>query len=138
MPSILVGIRKKKVFLLAFFNLVYNHLICSLKVLTEYVLVSVTSAVTVTIAGIVKEAVTILVLISHSIVTFNEFIFVHAYKCDLWWQTIQQVAVLFFNDPFTWLKGFGLATIIFGVSLFNLYKWVVIHFCYVQIFVVPS
>lgn len=83
MPSILVGIRKKKVFLLAFFNLVYNHLICSLKVLTEYVLVSVTSAVTVTIAGIVKEAVTILVLISHSIVTFNEFIFVHAYKCDL-------------------------------------------------------
>ncbi|KAM3351362.1 hypothetical protein ACQJBY_023388 [Aegilops geniculata] len=62
-------------------------------VLTEYVLVSVTSAVTVTIAGIVKEAVTIL------------------------------VAVLFFNDPFTWLKGFGLATIIFGVSLFNLYKY---------------
>lgn len=33
----------------------------SLQVLTEYVLVSVTSAVTVTIAGIVKEAVTILV-----------------------------------------------------------------------------
>ncbi|KAL6616070.1 hypothetical protein ACP70R_038340 [Stipagrostis hirtigluma subsp. patula] len=64
-----------------------------LMVLTEYVLVSVTSAVTVTIAGIVKEAVTIL------------------------------VAVLFFNDPFTWLKGFGLAVIIFGVSLFNLYKY---------------
>ncbi|KAG8055441.1 hypothetical protein GUJ93_ZPchr0001g31054 [Zizania palustris] len=62
-------------------------------VLTEYVLVSVTSAVTVTVAGIVKEAVTIL------------------------------VAVLFFNDPFTWLKGLGLATIIFGVSLFNLYKY---------------
>jgi solute carrier family 35 protein C2 len=35
---------------------------------------------------------------------------------------IVQVAVLFFNDPFTWLKGLGLATIIFGVSLFNLYK----------------
>lgn len=32
-----------------------------LQVLTEYVLVSVTSAVTVTIAGVVKEAVTILV-----------------------------------------------------------------------------
>lgn len=32
-----------------------------LQVLTEYILVSVTSAVTVTIAGIVKEAVTILV-----------------------------------------------------------------------------
>jgi len=31
------------------------------QVLTEYVLISVTSAVTVTIAGIVKEAVTILV-----------------------------------------------------------------------------
>jgi len=62
-------------------------------VLTEYVLVSVTSAVTVTVAGIVKEAVTIL------------------------------VAVLFFNDPFTWLKGLGLAIIIFGVSLFNLYKY---------------
>ncbi|WVZ68843.1 hypothetical protein U9M48_017728 [Paspalum notatum var. saurae] len=62
-------------------------------VLTEYVLVSVTSAVTVTVAGIVKEAVTIL------------------------------VAVLFFNDPFTWLKGLGLAIIIFGVSLFNIYKY---------------
>ncbi|KAG8077923.1 hypothetical protein GUJ93_ZPchr0007g4562 [Zizania palustris] len=62
-------------------------------VLTEYVLVSVTSAVTVTVAGIVKEAVTIL------------------------------VAVLFFDDPFTWLKGLGLAIIIFGVSLFNLYKY---------------
>ncbi|ONM38176.1 putative sugar phosphate/phosphate translocator [Zea mays] len=61
-------------------------------VLTEYVLVSVTSAVTVTVAGIVKEAVTIL------------------------------VAVLFFNDPFTWLKALGLAIIIFGVSLFNIYK----------------
>nr|CAB3478301.1 unnamed protein product [Digitaria exilis] len=64
-----------------------------LQVLTEYVLVSVTSAVTVTVAGIVKEAVTIL------------------------------VAVLFFNDPFTWLKGLGLAIIIFGVSLFNWYKY---------------
>lgn len=32
-----------------------------LQVLTEYILVSVTSAVTVTIAGVVKEAVTILV-----------------------------------------------------------------------------
>ncbi|XP_052133828.1 probable sugar phosphate/phosphate translocator At1g06470 [Oryza glaberrima] len=62
-------------------------------VLTEYVLVSVTSAVTVTVAGIVKEAVTIL------------------------------VAVLFFNDTFTWLKGLGLGIIIFGVSLFNLYKY---------------
>ncbi|NP_001141043.1 probable sugar phosphate/phosphate translocator At1g06470-like isoform X1 [Zea mays] len=62
-------------------------------VLTEYVLVSVTSAVTVTVAGIVKEAVTIL------------------------------VAVLFFNDPFTWLKALGLAIIIFGVSLFNIYKY---------------
>ncbi|KAG0539403.1 hypothetical protein BDA96_03G319800 [Sorghum bicolor] len=62
-------------------------------VLTEYVLVSVTSAVTVTVAGIVKEAVTIL------------------------------VAVLFFHDPFTWLKALGLAIIIFGVSLFNIYKY---------------
>ncbi|KAK3161944.1 hypothetical protein QOZ80_1BG0083380 [Eleusine coracana subsp. coracana] len=62
-------------------------------VLTEYFLVSVTSAVTVTVAGIVKEAVTIL------------------------------VAVLFFDDQFTWLKGLGLAIIIFGVSLFNLYKY---------------
>ena len=34
-----------------------------LQVLTEYVLISVTSAVTVTIAGVVKEAVTILVSI---------------------------------------------------------------------------
>ncbi|XP_027340319.1 probable sugar phosphate/phosphate translocator At1g06470 isoform X2 [Abrus precatorius] len=64
-----------------------------LQVLTEYVLVSVTSAVTVTIAGVVKEAVTIL------------------------------VAVLYFHDKFTWLKGFGLFTIMVGVSLFNWYKY---------------
>ncbi|XP_061376567.1 probable sugar phosphate/phosphate translocator At1g06470 [Gastrolobium bilobum] len=62
-------------------------------VLTEYVLISVTSAVTVTIAGVVKEAVTIL------------------------------VAVLYFHDEFTWLKGYGLFVIMVGVSLFNWYKY---------------
>ncbi|CAI9089117.1 OLC1v1023626C1 [Oldenlandia corymbosa var. corymbosa] len=62
-------------------------------VLTEYILVSVTSAVTVTIAGVVKEAVTIL------------------------------VAVFYFHDEFTFLKGVGLVTILFGVSLFNWYKY---------------
>ncbi|KAL2497014.1 putative sugar phosphate/phosphate translocator [Forsythia ovata] len=62
-------------------------------VLTEYILVSVTSAVTVTIAGVVKEAVTIL------------------------------VAVFYFHDEFTWLKGAGLVTIMVGVSLFNWYKY---------------
>ncbi|XP_028084589.1 probable sugar phosphate/phosphate translocator At1g06470 [Camellia sinensis] len=62
-------------------------------VLTKYILVSVTSAVTVTIAGVVKEAVTIL------------------------------VAVFYFHDQFTWLKGAGLITILFGVSLFNWYKY---------------
>uniref|UniRef100_A0A1J3C9D8 Putative sugar phosphate/phosphate translocator n=1 Tax=Noccaea caerulescens TaxID=107243 RepID=A0A1J3C9D8_NOCCA len=62
-------------------------------VLTEYVLVSVTSAVTVTIAGVVKEAVTIV------------------------------VAVFYFHDEFTWLKGVGLMIIMFGVSLFNWYKY---------------
>ncbi|KAL7103961.1 hypothetical protein ACP275_08G214200 [Erythranthe tilingii] len=62
-------------------------------VLTEYILVSVTSAMTITIAGVVKEAVTIL------------------------------VAVFYFHDEFTWLKGAGLATIMFGVSLFNWYKY---------------
>ncbi|CBI22039.3 unnamed protein product, partial [Vitis vinifera] len=64
-----------------------------LQVLTEYILVSVTSAVTVTIAGVVKEAVTIL------------------------------VAVFYFHDQFTWLKGVGLFTIMVGVSLFNWYKY---------------
>lgn len=62
-------------------------------VLTEYILVSTTSAVTVMIAGIVKEAVTIL------------------------------VAVFYFHDQFTWLKGVGLFTIMVGVSLFNWYKY---------------
>ncbi|KAL8046828.1 hypothetical protein ABFS82_08G204200 [Erythranthe guttata] len=62
-------------------------------VLTEYILVSVTSAMTITIAGVVKEAVTIL------------------------------VAVFYFHDEFTWLKGAGLATIMLGVSLFNWYKY---------------
>ncbi|GJM93126.1 hypothetical protein PR202_ga09655 [Eleusine coracana subsp. coracana] len=84
---------------LAFFMVCIMHpflavtISVQLQVLTEYFLVSVTSAVTVTVAGIVKEAVTIL------------------------------VAVLFFDDQFTWLKGLGLAIIIFGVSLFNLYKY---------------
>ncbi|XP_039138669.1 probable sugar phosphate/phosphate translocator At1g06470 [Dioscorea cayenensis subsp. rotundata] len=62
-------------------------------VLTEYMLVSMTSSVTVTIAGVVKEAVTIL------------------------------VAVLYFHDKFTWLKGLGLLIIMVGVSLFNWYKY---------------
>ncbi|MQL75433.1 hypothetical protein Taro_007836 [Colocasia esculenta] len=62
-------------------------------VLTEYVLISVTSAVTVTIAGVVKEAVTIV------------------------------VAVFYFHDQFTLLKGIGLLTIMVGVSLFNWYKY---------------
>ncbi|XP_039124440.1 probable sugar phosphate/phosphate translocator At1g06470 [Dioscorea cayenensis subsp. rotundata] len=62
-------------------------------VLIEYILISVTSAVTVTIAGVVKEAVTIL------------------------------VAVFYFHDHFTLLKGLGLLTIMVGVSLFNWYKY---------------
>uniref|UniRef100_A0A1D1ZIQ0 Putative sugar phosphate/phosphate translocator At1g06470 n=1 Tax=Anthurium amnicola TaxID=1678845 RepID=A0A1D1ZIQ0_9ARAE len=62
-------------------------------VLTEYILVSATSAVTVTIAGVVKEAVTIV------------------------------VAVFYFHDHFTLLKGIGLMTIMIGVGLFNLYKY---------------
>ncbi|WOL02072.1 putative sugar phosphate/phosphate translocator [Canna indica] len=62
-------------------------------VLTEYILVSATSAVTVSIAGVVKEAVTIV------------------------------VAVFYFHDQFTLLKGIGLLIIIIGVSLFNWYKY---------------
>ncbi|AQL02037.1 probable sugar phosphate/phosphate translocator At1g06470 [Zea mays] len=62
-------------------------------VLTEYILISATSAITVTIAGVVKESVTIL------------------------------VAVFYFHDEFTWLKGVGLFTIMVGVSLFNWYKY---------------
>ncbi|CAA6661144.1 unnamed protein product [Spirodela intermedia] len=62
-------------------------------VLTEYVLVSATSAVTVMIAGVVKEAVTIL------------------------------VAVLYFHDEFSLLKGIGLMVIMIGVGLFNIYKY---------------
>lgn len=73
--------------------LLFGGTLAFFMVLTEYILVSVTSAVTVTIAGVVKEAVTIL------------------------------VAVFYFHDEFTWLKGAGLLTIMFGVSLFNWYKY---------------
>ncbi|KAI9115519.1 hypothetical protein K1719_013188 [Acacia pycnantha] len=73
--------------------MLFGGALAFLMVLTEYVLVSVTSAVTITIAGVVKEAVTIL------------------------------VAVLYFHDQFTWLKGLGLFTIIVGVCLFNWYKY---------------
>ncbi|ONK68281.1 uncharacterized protein A4U43_C05F9610 [Asparagus officinalis] len=62
-------------------------------VLTEYILVSATSAITVMVAGTVKEAVTIL------------------------------VAVFYFHDQFTLLKGAGLFTIMVGVGLFNWYKY---------------
>ncbi|XP_054796366.1 probable sugar phosphate/phosphate translocator At1g06470 isoform X2 [Prosopis cineraria] len=73
--------------------MIFGGALAFLMVLTEYILVSVTSAVTVTVAGVVKEAVTIL------------------------------VAVLYFHDEFTWLKGYGLITIMIGVSLFNWYKY---------------
>ncbi|KAF3324513.1 putative sugar phosphate/phosphate translocator [Carex littledalei] len=73
--------------------LLFGGAMAFLMVLTEYVLVSDTSAVTVTVIGIFKDAVTIL------------------------------VAVLFFNDPFTWLKGIGLLIITSGVGLFNWYKY---------------
>ncbi|GJN29616.1 hypothetical protein PR202_gb17859 [Eleusine coracana subsp. coracana] len=38
-------------------------------------------------------------------------------------QILLQVAVFYFHDEFTWLKGFGLVTIMVGVSLFNWYKY---------------
>ncbi|CAK9860372.1 unnamed protein product [Sphagnum jensenii] len=62
-------------------------------VMAEYLLISETSAVTMTIAGVIKEVVTIV------------------------------VAVFFFHDPFTMLKGVGLVIIIFGVALFNWFKY---------------
>nr|XP_043626866.1 probable sugar phosphate/phosphate translocator At1g06470 [Erigeron canadensis] len=79
------------------FLMLFGGTLAFFMVLTEYILVSVTSAVTVTIAGVVKEAVTIL------------------------------VAVLYFHDEFTWLKGAGLVTIMFGVGLFNWYKYQKLH-----------
>ncbi|KAK9036153.1 hypothetical protein V6N11_078165 [Hibiscus sabdariffa] len=75
------------------FLMLFGGTLAFFMVLTEYILVSVTSAVTVTIAGVVKEAVTIL------------------------------VAVFYFHDDFTWLKGAGLLTIMIGVGLFNWYKY---------------
>nr|CAB3467037.1 unnamed protein product [Digitaria exilis] len=38
-------------------------------------------------------------------------------------QILLQVAVFYFHDEFTWLKGAGLFTIMVGVSLFNWYKY---------------
>ncbi|MED6156299.1 hypothetical protein PIB30_013331 [Stylosanthes scabra] len=77
----------------SFLLMILGGFLAFFMVSTEYFLVSVTSAVTVTIAGVVKEAVTIL------------------------------VAVLYFHDKFTWVKGLGLCTILLGVSLFNWYKY---------------
>ncbi|KAL3502831.1 hypothetical protein ACH5RR_037280 [Cinchona calisaya] len=75
------------------FLMLFGGTLAFFMVLTEYILVSVTSAVTVTIAGVVKEAFTIM------------------------------VAVFFFHDAFTFLKGVGLITIMVGVGLFNWYKY---------------
>ncbi|XP_022930853.1 probable sugar phosphate/phosphate translocator At1g06470 [Cucurbita moschata] len=77
----------------SFLLMLFGGALAFCMVLTEYILVSVTSAVTVTVAGVVKEAVTIL------------------------------VAVFYFHDKFTWLKGIGLIIIMIGVSLFNWYKY---------------
>lgn len=73
--------------------MIFGGTLAFFMVLTEFILVSVTSAVTVTIAGVVKETVTVV------------------------------VAVFYFHDDFTFLKGVGLVTIMFGVSLFNWYKY---------------
>lgn len=62
-------------------------------VLAEYLLISKTSAVTLTVAGVVKEVVTIL------------------------------VAVVFLGDDFTAVKGAGLAVIMIGVGWFNWFKY---------------
>lgn len=62
-------------------------------VLAEYLLISRTSAVTLTVAGVVKEVVTIL------------------------------VAVVFLGDDFTAMKGAGLAVIMAGVCWFNWFKY---------------
>lgn len=62
-------------------------------VLAEYLLISQTSAVTLTVAGIVKEVVTIV------------------------------VAVIFLGDQFTIWKALGLAVIMTGVSWFNWFKY---------------
>lgn len=62
-------------------------------VLAEYLLISKTSAVTLTVAGVVKEVVTIV------------------------------VAVVFLHDGFSALKGVGLAVIMIGVVWFNWFKY---------------
>ena len=62
-------------------------------VLTEYLLISATSAVTFTVASIVKKVVTIM------------------------------VAIFFFHDRFTIFKDIRLSVIIVGVCLFNWYKY---------------
>ncbi|KAL8136742.1 hypothetical protein V2J09_002743 [Rumex salicifolius] len=77
----------------SFLLMLFGGTLAFFMVLVEFILISVTSAVTVTIAGVVKEALTIM------------------------------VAVFYFHDEFTWLKGVGLLIIILGVSLFNWYKY---------------
>ena len=47
------------------------------------------------------------------------------FGCNIiFWSCVMhiQAAVFYFHDEFTWLKGAGLFTIMFGVSLFNWYK----------------
>ncbi|KAL5997773.1 hypothetical protein ACLOJK_008703 [Asimina triloba] len=120
-----------------------------LQVLTEYILVSETSAVTVTIAGVIKEAVTILKRIvagrelscgavhgPASAISVSGMIFKgeevgplltweeQGHKLPPQGSLIEtMVAVFYFHDEFTWMKGIGLITIMVGVSLFNWYKY---------------
>ncbi|KAL9664193.1 hypothetical protein QQ045_019591 [Rhodiola kirilowii] len=69
--------RKQDPYVVRFMYWYIVHVPILCMILTEFILVSMISAVAVTIAGVVKEAVTIL------------------------------VAVLYLHDQFTWLKGLG-------------------------------
>ncbi|MFQ6647605.1 hypothetical protein Gotur_021061 [Gossypium turneri] len=100
------------------FLMLFGGTLAFFMVLTEYILVSITSAVTVTIAGVVKEAVTILIQLGATADSKNYYLsMLQIALLEL------AVAVFYLHDEFTWLKGAGLLTIMVGVSLFNWYKY---------------
>lgn len=88
--------------------------------MTEFTVISETSAVTLTVAGVVKEVVTIVVSAAWSGGQASQVQAIQSLK--FFAKLLLQVAIFFFHDSFTVVKGIGLVVIIVGVCLFNWFK----------------
>lgn len=102
------------------------------QIMSEFLLISETSAITLTIAGVVKECVTIVVRTRWLCPsTLGLCKIMHTSCCDsglvfpsttIKTLTRLQVSVIIFGDEFGYINVLGLVIVIAGVSIFNLIK----------------